>query len=64
VLEDESGHELARAATPPLLAPLDLRPKTVQVALKAAWKRGYRVRILTPAGAPEITQLNNIVIAP
>jgi hypothetical protein len=34
------------------------------VALKAGWKTGYRVRILTPAGAPEITQLNNTVTAP
>jgi hypothetical protein len=31
-----------------------LKPKTVQVALKANWKTGYRVRIPTPAGAPEI----------
>jgi hypothetical protein len=64
VLEDAGGHELARAATPPLPAPLDLKPKTAQVVLKGQWKAGYRVRILTSAGAPEITQLNNIVTAP
>jgi hypothetical protein len=64
VVEDASGKELARTTTPVLPAPLDLKPKTVQVALKAGWKTGYRVRILTPAGAPEITQLNNTVTAP
>ncbi|WP_029912721.1 LamG-like jellyroll fold domain-containing protein [Caulobacter sp. UNC358MFTsu5.1] len=64
VVEDASGKELARTTTPVLPAPLDLKPKTVQVSLKAGWKTGYRVRILTPADAPEITQLNNTVIAP
>ena len=64
VVEDAAGRELARTTTPILPAPLDLKPKTVQVALKAVWKTGYRVRILTPADAPEITQLNNTVIAP
>jgi hypothetical protein len=66
VLEDAAGHELARATAPALPAPLDLKPKTAQVSLatKAGWKTGYRVRIVTPAGAPEITQLNNIVTAP
>jgi|GEM_PF-5612360 len=29
-----------------------------------AGKTGYRVRILVPAGAPEITPFNNTVIAP
>ena len=64
VLEDASGKELSRATTPSLPAPLDLKPKTAQVALKGGWKAGYRVRIVTPAGAPEITQLNNTVTAP
>lgn len=64
VVEDASGKELARATTPVLPPPLDLKPKTARVALKAGWKTGYRVRIVTPAGAPEITQLNNIVTAP
>jgi hypothetical protein len=64
LVEDASGKELARATTPVLPPPLDLKPKTATVALKAAWKSGYRVRIVTPAGAPEITQLNNIVVAP
>ena len=66
VLEDATGHELARATAPALSAPLDLKPKTAQIILAstAGWKAGYRVRILTPAGAPEITQLNNTVIAP
>jgi hypothetical protein len=48
VLEDASGKELARAPPPSSPAPLDLKPKTVQVALKGGWKTGYRVRILTP----------------
>jgi hypothetical protein len=64
VLEDASGKELSRATAPSLPAPLDLKPKTAQVALKGGWKAGYRVRIVTPAGAPEITQLNNTVTAP
>ncbi|CAN5265810.1 LamG domain-containing protein [soil metagenome] len=66
VLEDAAGHELARATTPVLPAPLDLRPKTAQVVLasRAGWMAGYRIRILTPAGAPEITQLNNTLVAP
>lgn len=64
LVEDASGKELARATTPVLPPPLDLKPKTAKIALKAGWKGGYRVRILTPAGAPEITQLNNIVVAP
>ena len=64
VVEDNAGRELARATTPVLPAPLDLKPKTARVTLKAGWKTGYRVRILTPAGASEITQLNNTVIAP
>lgn len=66
VLEDATGQELARATVPALPAPLDLKPKTTQVSLasKAGWKSGYRVRIVTPVGAPEITQLNNAVIAP
>ena len=66
VLEDGAGHELARAMAPALPAPLDLKPKTAQITLasRAGWKTGYRIRILTPAAAPEITQLNNTVIAP
>ncbi|MBW8892882.1 MAG: hypothetical protein JF617_12300 [Burkholderiales bacterium] len=64
VVEDATGKQLARATTPILPAPLDLKPKTAQVALKAGWKTGYRVRIIPLAGAPEITQLNNIVTAP
>jgi hypothetical protein len=66
VLEDAAGRELARAMIPALPAPLDLRPKTARVVLatQAGWKTGYRVRIVTPAGAPEITQLNNTITAP
>jgi hypothetical protein len=66
VVEDASGKELARATVPRRLA-RTVGPEAQnrdQVALKANWKTGYRVRILTPAGAPEITQLNNTVIAP
>lgn len=66
LLEDAAGRELARAMIPALPAPLDLKPKTASVALatKARWKPGYRVRIVTPTGAPEITQLNNSITAP
>ncbi|MDI1364683.1 MAG: LamG domain-containing protein [bacterium] len=66
VLEDATGRELARAMTPALPAPTDLWPKTAQISLpsKAGWKPGYRVRVLTPNGVSEITQLNNTVVAP
>ncbi|MEO8114220.1 MAG: LamG-like jellyroll fold domain-containing protein [Phenylobacterium sp.] len=61
VVEDASGKALARAATPPLTAPKDLKPKTAVVRL-AAPAGGVRVRLVLPT--PEITQLNNSVPLP
>jgi hypothetical protein len=65
VLEDAAGVELSRATIPALPAPSDLQPKTVRVMLatRAGWKPGMRVRILPVPGTPEITLLNNIVVA-
>jgi hypothetical protein len=64
VLEDAAGHELARVATPALAAPLDLKPKIATVALKsrAGWSRGMKLRLVS--GEAEITQMNNLVVAP
>jgi hypothetical protein len=66
VLEDVSGRELSRATVPALAAPTDHRPKTATVVLagKGGWKAGYRARIVTQRSNPEITELNNTVIAP
>ncbi|HVZ29755.1 MAG TPA: LamG-like jellyroll fold domain-containing protein [Asticcacaulis sp.] len=65
VLEDGSGKELARAATPELAAPIDLLPKTATVTLKTKvkWTSGMRVRVVDPAGQDEVTQMNNVVTA-
>ena len=66
-VEDAAGKVAASAATPPLKAPSDLKPKTAVVALtlpagfdaKGAW-----VRVALPGGPAEITQLNNGVALP
>ncbi len=65
VLEDATGHELARATVPALQAPVDLLPKTVVVRLRSAakWGEGMRVRIVTDPAHPEITEMNNVVTA-
>jgi hypothetical protein len=65
VAEDAAGKEIARTSIPGLEAPLDLKPRTVTVRFKArtSWKPGMRVRILTQANAPEITEMNNTVVA-
>jgi hypothetical protein len=65
VAEDASGKEVARAVIPALDAPLDLKPKTVQVRFKKRlnWKAGMSVRILNTPDAPEITDMNNKVTA-
>jgi len=54
---DSAGKVLAQAATPPLKAPTDLKPKTavVRLTLPAGAKT---VRVSLP-GVAEITQLNN-----
>jgi Na+/H+-dicarboxylate symporter len=66
VLEDAKGAELARATTPALPPPTDLQPKTARVTLatRAGWKSGMRVRIVPNSDSPEITLLNNTVVAP
>ena len=58
---------MARAATPALKAPTDLKPKTamVKLALPADFNpKGARVRVALPEGTREITQLNNAVGLP
>jgi hypothetical protein len=67
VVEDAAGKVLARAATPPLKAPADLKPKTTVVKLTlpaGADLKGVRVRIALPDGMREVTQLNNTVALP
>ena len=63
VVRDGSGREIARAAVPPLQAPIDLRPRTatVTVTLPAAAWTGGSVAVEIPGGAEEITLLNNLV---
>jgi hypothetical protein len=64
---DGSGQVVAKAATPPLKAPLDLTPKTasVRLTLPASFDRkGAVVRIALPQGAAEVTQVNNSVPLP
>ena len=64
VLRDVEGRELASAAIPPLKAPLDLFPKTADVALAipadANWKGGS-VTIEIGGNLPETTLKNNRV---
>jgi hypothetical protein len=64
VLRDREGRELATAAIPALKAPLDLMPKTVDVALtipaNADWKGGA-VSLEIGGSLPEITLKNNRV---
>jgi hypothetical protein len=65
VVEDASGKVVAQAATPPLAAPRDLKPKTavVKLTLPAGFDaKGARVRV--SLGQAEVTQLNNEVVLP
>ena len=62
LLEDHEGREIRRITIPPLAAPTDLLPKTVQLQMKLP--RGFnakaaRVRVALANGAAEITQRNN-----
>jgi hypothetical protein len=62
---DVGGRVIARAKTPPLKAPRDLKPKTavVKLSLPAAFDpKGARVRVSIPGS--EITELNNSVALP
>ena len=64
VLEDATGHELARTVAPALPSAADLNPHTATVTLKfkGVLAPGAAVRIVTQQGAREITQLNNRVV--
>ena len=67
VVEDAAGQVVARAATPALKAPADLKPKTamVKLSLPAGFNpKGARVRVSLPDGVREITLLNNTVALP
>ncbi|MBI0475368.1 LamG domain-containing protein [Sphingomonas sp. MA1305] len=58
------GRELARAAIPPIEAPVDLKPRTVQVrmTLSADASAGVTARVALAGDAPEVTLLNNAVV--
>jgi hypothetical protein len=61
-LEDAAGRVVASASVPALPAPLDLLPKTADVAL--AWPKGFpsagaRLHIRLAGASPEITLINN-----
>ena len=58
------GRELARAAIPPIEAPVDLKPRTVQVrmTLPAGASAGVTARVALAGDAPEVTMLNNAVV--
>jgi hypothetical protein len=64
---DAAGRTIARAAIPPLKAPVDLTPKTatVKLTLPAGFDRkDAAVRIALPPGVAEVTQINNSVALP
>jgi hypothetical protein len=64
VVEDASGHEVARVAIPALPPPRDLLPKTVRLEL--ALPQGFdpvgaSVQVSQQGDAAEVTQLNNLL---
>ena len=62
LLEDHEGREIRRITIPPLAAPTDLLPKTVQLQMKlprGSNAKAARVRVALANGAAEITQTNN-----
>jgi hypothetical protein len=63
---DASGRVLAQAPIPPLKAPLDLQPKTAEVALhlNGPAPAGSHVHVALQGDAPEITEMNNDVVLP
>ena len=64
VLRDKSGNTLASAAVPAIKAPLDLTPKTAEVALTlpaGADLKGATVTVECSGTVPEITLMNNSV---
>ncbi len=66
-VEDASGKTVAAGKTPPLKAPVDLKPKTAVVKLtlpEGFDAKGAKVRVALADGVREITQLNNAVPLP
>jgi hypothetical protein len=66
-LQNPSGKTVAAAPLPPLKAPRDLLPKTVEVTIQAPEGMrlsGFRVRIDTEKRITEITTRNNAVAIP
>ena len=66
-VEGADGKVIAEAASPPLKAPADLKPKSTVVKLTlptGADLKGATVRVALPGGPNEITQLNNAVPLP
>ena len=62
MVKDADGREVGRVAIPALPAPLDLRPRTVQLELKLpqGFKRsGASVQVSQQGDAEEVTRLNN-----
>lgn len=62
LLEDHEGREIRRITIPPLAAPTDLLPKTVQLQMKlprGSNAKAARVSVALANGAAEITQTNN-----
>lgn len=67
VVQDASGHILARARVAPLEAPLDLRPRTTRVRLPlpaGTASGGLRVHVSLAPTVAELTMLNNAVTLP
>jgi hypothetical protein len=66
-LQDGVGKTLATAAIPVIEAPLDLIPKTTEVAIRAPRDlslSGFRILIDPEKQVQEITTRNNLVVIP
>jgi hypothetical protein len=65
-VHDEDGRAVARADIPAIEAPLDLRARTVQVAvdLGSGPGRGWEVVIDPGNEVREITRVNNVEVVP
>jgi hypothetical protein len=66
-IEGPDGSVVAKADTPPLKAPSDLKPKTavVRLTLPAGFEdKAARVRVALPPDVAEVTQLNNSTTLP
>jgi hypothetical protein len=63
VVEDAAGKVLVSGAIPALAAPLDLKPKTAQIAVRLpANAKAARVRLVLDGEPAEITARNNILV--